>query len=73
MAKEELLYLALQSARIILLRNKITPKTKHDIADQVKPFNKKAAEIVKKILQKEKLNKEKIMDYIKICMEATKR
>lgn len=33
-AKEELLYLALQTARIILIKNKIVPRTKYDIAEQ---------------------------------------
>ncbi len=69
-AKEELLYLALQTARIILLNNKIAPKTKYDIAEQVKPFNKKLADIIKEMLQKKKISKEKMLDYIKICMEV---
>ena len=49
-AKKELIYLALQTARIILLKNKIAPKTKHDIAEQVNQFNKKMARIIKELL-----------------------
>jgi len=62
-AKKELIYLALQTARIILLKNKIAPKTKHDIAEQVNQFNKKIARIIKELLRENKLSKEKILDY----------
>lgn len=70
-AREELLYLVLQVARIILLKNKIVPKTKYDIAEQVKPSNEKIAKIIKKLLLKnEKITKEKMLNYIKICMSV---
>jgi predicted nucleotidyltransferase len=69
-AGEELLYLVLQVARIILLKNKIVPKTKYDIAEQVKQFNKNIANIIKELLKKKKVNKEKMLDYIKVCMNV---
>ena len=71
-AKEELLYLALQSARVILLKNKIAPKTKYDIAEQVNQFDKKIMGIIKELLGKKEIRKEKMLDYIKICMGRTK-
>ncbi len=71
-AKNELLYLALQAARIVLLRNRIAPKTKYDIAEQVKPFNKKLADVIKELLKNDKLNKEKMLDYIRVCMSVIK-
>ncbi len=58
-AGEELLYLALQVARIVLLKNKTVPKTKYDIAEQVKPFDKILSRIIKELL-----------DYIKACMKV---
>lgn len=66
-AKEELIYLALQTARIILLKNKIIPKTKYDLAEQIYHFEKNLSKIIKELLQKEKINKEKILDDMKIC------
>ncbi|MCK4730216.1 MAG: nucleotidyltransferase domain-containing protein [Candidatus Aenigmarchaeota archaeon] len=63
-AKEELLYLALQSARIILLKNKIIPKTKYDIASQIMVFNREFAEIINSLLRKKKIKKEKVLEYL---------
>ncbi len=71
-AKEELLYLVLQVARIILLKNKITPKTKYDIAKQVRQFNKKISQIIEELIKKRILNKEKILDYITACKEGVR-
>ena len=68
-AKEELLYLALQTARIILLQNKIAPKTKYDIIEQVNHFDKKIATVIKNLLNK-KMNKEKMLNHIKVCLET---
>lgn len=68
-AKEELLYFVLQIARIILLKNQIIPKTKYDLAEQIMTFNKKIAQIIKEVLKKKKLSKDKILNYIKICAE----
>lgn len=68
-AKEELIYLALQVARIILLKNKIAPKTKYDIAEQVNQFDKELARIIKELLEKKKINKEKMLSFIKSCIE----
>jgi predicted nucleotidyltransferase/biotin operon repressor len=70
-AREELLYLALQSARIILLKNKVAPKTKYDIPSQVKPFNKNIAVIIEKLLEK-KVKKEEMLECVKICAETYK-
>lgn len=67
-AGEELAYLALQAARIILLRKKIMPKTKYDIARQVKQFNPELAKIVEELVENKKLRKERLLEYIKICM-----
>lgn len=67
-AKEEFLYLALQVARIILLKNKIAPKTKYDLAKQVNRFDKKIARIIDGSIKKERLSKEKMLDYIKVCI-----
>lgn len=71
-AREELLYLALQVARIILLKNKVAPKTKRDIAGQVKPFNKKLAGTIRELLKKKKLSKERMLTQIKTCMSVIK-
>lgn len=69
-AREELFYLALQVGRIILLRNKIIPRTKYDLAEQVKPFNKTISKLIKKLLEKKKLKREEILNDIKVCMET---
>ncbi|MEA2053671.1 MAG: nucleotidyltransferase domain-containing protein [Candidatus Thermoplasmatota archaeon] len=71
-AKEELLYLALQTARIILLKNKIAPKTKYDIAEQVNQFDKNLAKIIRELIKKKKLSKEEMIDHIKTCMEIVR-
>ena len=63
-AKEELLYLALQSARIVLLKNKVIPKTKYDIASQVIVFNREIAGIINSLLGKKKMKKEKFLEYM---------
>lgn len=67
-AREELLYLALQVARIILLKNKTVPKTKYDIAEQASQFDRRLTRIIKELLKKKRLGKEKMLDYIKVCM-----
>ena len=71
-ARKELLYLALQVARIILLRNNITPKTKHDIAGQVSQFDKRIAKIIQSLLKEKKASKEKILEHMRVCMEILK-
>jgi len=67
-ANEELLYLALQSARIILLKNRIVPRTKSEIASQVRPFNKRLSEVIQKV-QKSKIGKNDALSYINVCMD----
>ena len=71
-AREELLYLSLQVARIILLKNKIAPKTKYDIGEQVNQFDKKIAGITKELFKKKEASKEKMLAYVKLCMGAIK-
>lgn len=66
-AQEELLYLALQTARIILLKNKTIPRTKHEISEQTKKFNKEIAEITQELLKKKPMSKEKMLEYISTC------
>lgn len=66
-AQEELLYLALQTARIILLKNKTIPRTKHEISGQLKKFNKEIAEITQELLEKKQISKEKMLEYISTC------
>lgn len=70
-AGEELLHLVLQTARIILLKNKVIPKTKYDISSQVKLFDKNIAKMIEKLLEK-KMKKEEMLEYIKICTEMFK-
>jgi len=67
-AEKELLYLALQTARIVLLKRRAAPKTKYDISGQVKPFNKELAGIIEELLKGRRLAKEKIIAYTKACM-----
>jgi predicted nucleotidyltransferase len=69
-AGKELLYLALQAARIALIRKGIVPKTKYDIAGQVRPLNQKLAEIIDELLEGRQLGKEKIIARMKACMAA---
>jgi predicted nucleotidyltransferase len=68
-AQEELLYLALQTARIILLKNRIVPKTKYEVGEQVTPFDKKLAETIENLLKKKELTEEKMLEYVGLCME----
>lgn len=67
-SEEELLYLALQSARIILLKNKIVPGAKNEIAGQVRKFNRELSEAIQK-LQKGGITKKDALSYIRICMD----
>ncbi len=69
-AKGELLYLVLQAARIALLRNKIIPGTKSDIAGQVNPFNRELAGALKILLTSKKLKKTEILKYAELVMKT---
>ncbi len=70
-AREELLYLVLQAARIVLLRNRTIPGTKSDIAGQVGPFNKELARALKILLSgPRKLKKAEILEYAELGMKA---
>lgn len=71
-ARNELLYLALQAARIILLRNRIIPKTKHDIAPRVSEFDSELAKIIRKLLREEKVKTDEVLDYTKRCMQTAR-
>jgi len=68
-AQEELLYLALQTARIILLKNRVVPKTKYEIGEQVTPFDKKLAETIENLLKKKELTEEKMLEYVGLCID----
>lgn len=71
-AMEELLYLALQAGRLILLRNRIVPKTKHDIAAQVKPYEKELSGIILRLLEGKKMGAKDVLEYTKKCMAVAK-
>lgn len=71
-AKKELLYLALQAGRIVLLRKGIVPKTKHDIAMQVKPHEKELADIILRLLEGKKMSAKGVLDRTKKCMSLAK-
>lgn len=69
-AREELVHLALQAGRIILLRKKIVPKSKYDISGQVRPYNTEIAGIAEDLLGSKRMAKQKILDYLKVCMDS---
>ncbi len=69
LAKEELLNLALQCARIILLRNKVIPPTKHEIASVVRKYNKNIAKVLNDLMKDKKVSKEKMLEYLRVCEE----
>jgi len=69
LAKEELLNLALQCARIILLRNRIIPPTKHEIANVVGKYNKNIAKVLDELMKEKRISKEKMIEYLRICEE----
>jgi len=70
-AQEELLYIFLQTARIILLKQKKIPLTKYDLAEQVEPFDKRVAKIISGLLKEKKdLNTEEILDLVEECMNV---
>lgn len=69
-AKDELLYLVLQAARILLLRNRTLPGTKSDIAGQVNPFSRELAKTLKILLTSKKLKKTEILEYTELGMKT---
>lgn len=71
-AKNELLYLAIQSARIILLKNNIIPKTKHDIALQIEAYNKELANIIQRLLKAKEMTIEEMLQISRQCMSFVK-
>jgi len=71
-AREELLFLVLQIARIILLKNKTIPKSKYDIPKQIKNIDKEIYKILKNLLENKKIKKEEIIDYIEVSSEKIK-
>lgn len=72
-AMEELLHLALQAARIILLKNRVIPETKHDIASQVGFFNKELERMLRKLLGRKTLGKEGVLEYLRKCMSLVRQ
>ncbi len=71
-AREELLYLALQAGRLALLRKRIVPKTKHDIAMQVKPYEKELSGIISRLLEGKKMGAKDVLECTKKCMSFAK-
>jgi len=67
LAREELLNLALQCARIILLRNRIIPPTKHEIANVVRKYNKDVAKVLNDLMRDKRISKEKMIEYLRMC------
>jgi len=68
-AKEELLNLALQCARIILLRNGIIPPTKHEIAHSIRKYNSDIAKILDNLMKNRKIDRKRIVEYLRVCEE----
>jgi len=65
-AKEELLNLGLQCARVILLRKGVIPGVKRDIPEQVRSENKELAEIIKRLMSR-KPGRREMLEYLKFC------
>lgn len=68
-ARKELLNLLLQCARVILLKNRVIPPTKHEVADAVKEYNKELAEVLGHLMRDEKIGKKKMVEYLRVCEE----
>ncbi len=68
-AREEALNLALQCARVILLKKGKIPGVKMEVADQVKNENRKLAKIIENLMNGERVGKRDIVDYIRFCSE----
>jgi len=66
-AREEMLNLALQCARIILLKKKILPPTKHEIASAVKNHDKDIAKLLDNLMKNGRIDKKRIIEYLRIC------
>lgn len=71
-AREELLYLALQAGRLALLRRRIVPRTKRDIAAQVEPFEKELSGIILRLLGGKKMSANDMLECAKKCMSVVK-
>ncbi len=68
LAREELLNLALQCARIILLRSRIIPPTKHEIVSIVRKYDKSIAKVLDGLMRDKKISREKcsnILEYVR--------
>ncbi len=68
-AREELINLALQCARIILLRNRVVPPTKHEIAGFVRKYNSDIARVLDDLMKNKKIDRKKIVEYLRVCEE----
>jgi len=66
-AREELLNLALQCARIILLKNRVVPPTKHEIASAVRKLDKDIAKLLDDLMKNERIDKKRIIECLRIC------
>ncbi len=71
-AEKELIYLALQAGRLVLLRKRIVPKTKHDIALQVMHYEKELSGIILRLLEGKKMSAKDVLKYTKKCMAFAK-
>ena len=70
LARKELLNLVLQCARIILLRNGVIPPTKHDIASVLRRYNEGLARILSDLMEGKKIDRKKIIEYLRLCEEV---
>lgn len=71
-AKHELLYLALQAGRLALLRKRIVPKTKQDIALQVRPYEPGLSTIILRLLEGKRMSAKELLEHTKKCMAFAK-
>ena len=68
-ARDEVLNLALQCARIILLKKGMIPGVKREIPDQIEKENEKLAEIIRSLLERRKIEETEIIHHLKFCSE----
>jgi len=68
-AREEVLNLALQCARVILLKKRIIPGVKREIAEQIRNENKKLAKIIENLMSGKKVGEGDLINYIRFCSE----
>ena len=52
-----------------MLRNKVIPPTKHEIASAVRKYNENIAKVLNNLMRNERISKEKMIEYLRICEE----